>query len=252
LPINILFSNCQVARKKVNLKIDGNAVSDGGDIAAIIYKQGLNVEELISALKSAFPKNDPRPEQFRLILEEIYNYHNTIYEWKELHNALDDVLSSFGQFYAEIQRADAEHILPRVRSLRSLWRAVSVSVDALVEFSRGIKEIGIPYMDKNDGLLIGEPWVIRISALRRQIDIQLGVSASLDNLSGPADRIIQSSQFRIGIRPGWWVNLFELSNEFNHTTYKYMHITDKKLRESVGELYMYSKSLFGSWPNETI
>ena len=110
-------------------EVGGDVSSGGGDVAGIIYKHGLDTNELIAALTKAFPKNDPRPEQFRKVLEQFHGYHNSLYEWKELHNSLDNILSSFGQFSSAIQRADAEMNMPQIHSLRSLWRAVSVSVD---------------------------------------------------------------------------------------------------------------------------
>lgn len=235
-------------KRTIKLNIDGDVSSGGGDVASFIYKQGLDVSELISALKRAFPENDPRPEQFRVVLEQFHAHHNSLYEWKELHNALDDVLSSFGQFYSAIQKADAEKVMPRIDSLRSLWRAVSVSVDNLVDFASEIEFIGDSYSESLDGKMLGEPWVVKINALRRQIDTQLGVGiVPISGIpSSVADRFIQRSKFRIGIRSNWWLALLELTNEFNHTAYAHMHLADKKLRDSANELYILSKSVFGS------
>jgi len=234
------------------LEIDGDVSSSGGDIASVIYKQGLDVNELISALKRAFPKNDPRPEQFRAVLEQLHQFHSSLNEWKELHNCLDVILSAFGQFDSLIQRADAEKDMPRIRSLRSRWRAVSVYIDSLEEFARHICYIGKPYSKLSEDEIIGEPWVIKISVLRRDIDIQLGVSASLDYEIYPTDNFIQRKGFRLGIKPNWWLNLLELTNEFNHIANAQMYLADKELRDAASELYTLSSSIFGREPYEKI
>lgn len=228
--------------------VDGNVSSGGGDIAGVIYKHGLDANELIIALKRAFPKNDPRPEQFRQVLEQFHNYHNSLYEWKELHNSLDNILSSFGQFSSAIQRADAEMNMPQIHSLRSLWRGVSVSVDNLVDFAGKIEYIGTPYLEKQDGRMVGEAWVVKINALRKRLDNQLGVGVlpSSGIPSGVTGKLVQKMQFRVGVKPDWWITLLELTNEFSHTAYAHMHLADKRLRDSASELYTLSKSVFGS------
>lgn len=223
--------------------------SSGGDVAGVIYK-GLNTDELVSALKEAFPKNDPRPEQLRKIFADLQIFHQiqqTLYEWKELHNALDDIITSFAQFSSEVHRADAEKVIPSLSSLNNLWYAVSVKVDALLEFSRQINHIGKRYQEES-GNIMGEVWAVKISGMRNQINIQLG----LNDLSGfsPSTKrsmsLADKSRLMIGIRPDWWIALYELNNEFNHVAYGQMHWADKKLRETATELYTLSKSVFGS------
>lgn len=214
----------------------------------MIYKQGLNAEELVAALKRAFPKNDPRPEQFRQILEQFQVYHQTLYEWKEVHNALDEVITSFAQFSSEIHRADAEKTIPPLKTLRNLWYAVSVKVDALLEFARVINYIGERYEEQGGQPSGGASWAVKVSAMRNQINQQIGLdeASGFDVSAQRSISLVDKSKLMIGIRPDWWVALYELNNEFNHVAYGQMHWADKKLRETATELYTLSKSVFGS------
>ena len=224
--------------------------SSGGDIAGGNIYKGLNVDELVSALKEAFPKGDPRPEQLRKLLaefEKIQRLQQSLYEWKELHNALDDILTSFAQFSSEIHRADAEKVIPSLRTLNNLWYAVSVKVDALLEFARHINHIGRRYQEEA-GVISGEHWAVKISGMRNQINIQLGLNETSGfNLSTKRSiGFAEKSKLMLGIKPDWWITLCELNNEFNHIAYGQMHWADKKLRETATELYAISKSAFGS------
>lgn len=208
------------------------------------------MEELVSALKEAFPKDDPRPEQLRKILSELAKFQKlqqSLYEWKELHNALDDILTSFAPFSSEIHRADAEKTIPSLSTLNNLWYGVSVKVDALLLFARQINYIGNRYQEEA-GIMSGEVWAVKMSVMRNQVNIQLGLNET-SSFRASTKRSIsfaEKSKLMIGIRPEWWIALYELNNEFNHTAYGQMHWADKKLRETATELYSLSKSVFGS------
>ena len=232
------------------MKIDRGVSTGGGDIAGRDIYKGLNVEELVAALKDAFPKDDPRPEQLRKILadfEKIQRLQQSLYEWKELHNALDDVLTAFAPFSSEIHRADAEKTIPSLSTLNNLWYAVSAKVDVLLDFARKINHIGNRYREEG-GEISGEIWAVKISGMRNQVNIQLGLNeeSSFSTATKRTVSFAEKSRLMIGIRPDWWVALYELNNEFNHIAYGQMHLADKKLRETATELYTLSKSAFGS------
>lgn len=210
----------------------------------------MNVDELVSALKQAFPKDDPRPEQLRKILrdfERIQSLQQSLYEWKELHNALDDILTAFAPFSSEIHRADSEKTIPTISTLNNLWYPVSIKVDALLEFARHINHIGTGYQEAG-GVISGETWAVKISGMRMQVNIQLGLDekSSFSSSTKRSVSFAEKSKLMIGIKPDWWIALYELNNEFNHIAYGQMHWADKKLRETATELYTLSKSAFGS------
>ena len=217
----------------------------GGSVSGNIYK-GLSAEELIAALKRAFPQDDPRPEQFRIVLGQFQIYHQALFEWKELHNLLDEILTSFAQFSREIQRADSERKIPSLRTLRTLWRPVSNSVDSLLQYAQHIEYIGEKYENFGDRS-VGEKWAVRINELRNRINAQIGLheSSRFDLSTQYKANILDMGKNWIGFKPDWWVVLYEMNNEFDHLVYGQMHWTDKKLRETAADLYHRSRELFG-------
>jgi hypothetical protein len=122
----------------------------------------------VSALKEAFPKDDPRPEQIRKLfaeLQKVQLFQQSLYEWKELHNSLDDILTSFAPFSSEIHRADSEKVIPSSSALNNLWYAVSVKVDALLEFAAGI----IEHANLSRMMTADPAFSAAVSELRRRI-----------------------------------------------------------------------------------
>lgn len=211
----------------------------------MIHKNGIQVDELVSVLKQAFPKNDSRPEELGSALAQM----GKLGEWKELHNALDNILLSFNQFSSEVQRADVIRAIPPISTLKNLWYAVSVRVDTLLEFAKTIEFIGEKYNEiENTGIISGENWAVKISSKRNQINFQLGLteSSNLEMSTIQSAGLLEKGKLLIGIKPDWWNVLFELNNEFNHITYEQLHLADKRLRETATELYRLSKSILGS------
>lgn len=223
-----------------------DAIMIDGNVNGNIYK-GLNAEELVAALKRAFPENDPRPEQFRMVLGQFQVYHSTLSEWKELHNLLDEILTSFAQFSAEIQRADSEKKIPSLRTLRCLWRPVSARVDCLLFYASQIDYIGKRY-ENLGGRSVGEIWAVKINELRNRINVQIELdeSSRFDLSAQHTVGILDKVKLWFDLKPDWLVVLYEMNNEFNHLVYGQMHWADKKLRETATDLYLHSKDLFGS------
>lgn len=232
------------------VEIDGSVNTGGGDIVGRdkVY-QGLDVGELVEALKRAFPYGDQRPEVFRQTIARLQEYHTALYEWKELHNALDEILSAFGQFSAQVERSDAEKWPGDLASLRNLWRPVSSQVDSLLEFGASIKVIGQPFRVLADRSTTGEKWAVEVHALRTAINQRLHLGTGQAALAEGRDsffgQVLQSTGGLLGIRPGWWTELYELTHAFGDAAYRHMHLADKKLRETANELYQLSSTNLG-------
>jgi hypothetical protein len=182
-----------------------------------------------------------------MVLGQFQVYHQTLFEWKELHNWLDEILTSFAQFSREIERADAERTIPSPRTLRTLWRPVSNDVDALLHFAQRIEYIGKKY-ESFGNRLVGEIWAVKINELRNHISAQIGLDESSEfDLAAPSEaNIFEKGKALIGLKPDWWLVLYELNNEFDHLVYAQMHWADKKLRETATDLYHHSRGVFGS------
>jgi hypothetical protein len=231
--------------------VDGNVEINGGDIANIINKYGLTSADL-SLILNKFLRKNPKPKQLRITMEQFQIYHNTLWEWKELHNDLDDILSKFAPFDTEIKRVEINKELPRYDYLQEAWSKVCLSVDVLIDFAHNIKHIGIAYKQSPEGAILGEPWAVKLYVLRSQINDQLasGRISSSNKMIGIANHIFQGVQQKIdktiGHLPSWCQGLPELSSQFNNVSYHHMHLADKKLREASDKLYVHTRMMFGN------
>ncbi len=234
----------------MSIEVDGSVNTGGGDIVGRdkIY-QGLDINELVAALKRAFPNNDPRPEEFRQTISSFQSYHEQLYEWKELHNCLDEILNAFGQFSSQIERSDAEKRPTDLAHLRNLWRPVSNQVDVLLDFAGAIKIIGQPFRMLENHEMTGEKWAVEVNSLRRAINNRLRLGTDEQPFTARQEpifsKMMQRIQVTLGIRPVWWSELYELTHSFNDASYRHMHLADKKLRETASELFNLSTVRLG-------
>jgi hypothetical protein len=230
--------------------IGGPVDTGGGDIVGgnKIVK-GLDVDELVDVLRRALGRDDPRPEELSQALASIQAYHTALYEWKELHNCLDEIINAFGQYYSQIERSNAEKRVVDMDSLRMLWHPVSSRVDELLDFAATIKTIGQPYAVMPDHAMAGEKWAVEINSLRRAINGRLHMSTDESPANPTAEplmvKLTQPVQGLFGIRPGWWTELYELTHTFNDAATRHMHLADKKLRDTASALYNLSTTRLG-------
>lgn len=232
------------------VEIDGSVNTSGGDIVGRdkIY-QGLDINELVAALTRAFPRDDPRPEEFRQTISSFQAFHEQLYEWKELHNCLDEILNAFGQFHSQIERSDAERKPADLANLRNLWRPVSSQVDTLLEYAQTIKTIGQPFRLLENHEMTGEKWAVEVNSLRRAINNRLRLSTVDQQYAVRRESLLnklsQQIELFFGIRPVWWSELYELTHTFNDAAYRHMHMADKKLRETASQLFNLSTQRLG-------
>lgn len=243
---NSMNGNGAVAKGDNTIALGENAVMVNGDMIGNI-NNGLSIEELITALKHAFPKNDTRPERYEKALKEFSKYHLTLAEWKAVHDYLDQIIVSFGPFSREIQRANSNKKILYPEDLRYSWLAVSLKVDTLLEFSQTIQYIGKKYQNLGDRF-VGEEWAVKIGESRNRINAQIGLdqSSMFDESIHHRVNILEQGKNLIGIKPIWWVRLYEASNQFDHLVSLQMSTVDKRLLETATNLQQHSKSLFGS------
>ena len=123
-----------VGRNKVT-QVQGDQINN--------YLQ-IDLAQLAATLKQALPANDPLPDRLVAALQDFKQYHSRLWEFKELHNALNDVVFVLDQFSREVERLDAAGQTGSVRALARLWRPVDQKVDLLIEFARNVQHIGAP------------------------------------------------------------------------------------------------------------
>ncbi len=188
----------------------------------------LDVQKLMEVLKQALPDDDPLPERLLGALKDFKQQHTRLWEWKELHNALNDVIFVFDQFSKEVERRDASNNLGDVRALKRLWRPVEQKVELLLDFATKVQHIGSPLVTQPDGSRQGPPWAIELASTNDQLKhlFDEGVP-TLDNL-------------------------YEATYAFSDAAEKHMYLADKQLRDTAGELYNLSNALLGSVGNDQV
>jgi hypothetical protein len=215
----------------VNLTSDQASI--GGDVVGrdkVTQVQGdqinnyiqLDLVKLAETLKQALPANDPLPDRLVSALQDFQRYHTRLWEWKELHNALNDVIFVFDQFSKEVERRDASNNLGDVRALRRLWRPVEQKVQLLLDFATKVQHIGSPLVTQPNGSRQGPPWAIELASANDQLDHLFAEGVpTLDNI-------------------------YEATYAFSDAAEKHMYLADKQLRDTAGELYNLSNALLGS------
>jgi len=216
---------------------EGTTNVKDGDLVGGNKVIGLQSDELIRLIEAIFAPNYQTPERFDSVLQEFQKIHKTLYEWKELHNLLDEIMNSFNQFYSQIERLNGSSAKPDLEELQLLWSRVSIRVTELVEFAKNITQIGDRYVEDQDHLL-GERWVLEILSLRND----------LEKIFDPDEQVslefFSRGVFSFGVKPQWWKTMYRLTHVFYDKVFIHMHEGDKKLRESATNLYHLSEAVF--------
>jgi hypothetical protein len=199
-------------------KVTGDQVA--GD--KIIQYFQIDLPRMMAALKQTLPENDPLPGRLMEVLQRFQFFHTRLFEWKELHNALNDILYALGQFSREVERLDATQEPPNARALARLWRPVAQKVDILLEWAKTVCYIAeAPFQSRPEGMT-GPPWAVELHAARLRLD-QL--------LEGRAAEITE---------------LYDAAFDFVDAAEKHMYLADKRLRETATDLYNLSQVVLGS------
>ena len=215
---------------------------------------GKDVVQLVDTLLKHFPQRYlDNPEELDKTLSDFRGYHEKLHEYKELHNAVNDILIAFEQFRAEMDRANTLRAVPELSVLRKRWRPVSMNVVALLNWSQTIKSIGKPFQLLADKSKSGEDWAIQFSGLQSRINEHLGMSDQLaapdttkEDIGYPSQLQIISFQ-RLGTRIPWWETLSELTSSFSDASSHHMNSADKQLRQTAQELYNLSNKALSNY-----
>src|SRR3990172_299170 len=154
-------SRTEGSRVGGDVKIEGPGTFVGRD-----QYVGLKVEELVAALRQAFPTGDTRPERLGQLLDEFRAYHAKLYEWKELHNALNKIIDAFDQYAGRVESSYIEKNPLKPSLYRDAWRPVNRNVDDMLDWAQTIQYIGQRYQALANDRLEGERWAVDIKAKR--------------------------------------------------------------------------------------
>ena len=224
--------------KSKNAEIAGS-VAGRDNVTTTTGFSGEEVNQILETMLKYFPKGYlQNPGELDKTLSEFRLFHEQLHEYKELHNAINEILIAFEQFKAEIDRANSRRALPKLSLLRDLWRPVSMSVVSLLNWSQNIKNIGKPFQILDNKSKSGEDWAIQFSELQSRINEHLGMIGQfgVDEIDYPSQMQILAYQ-RLGTEIPWWETLSELTSSFQHTSSHHMNSADKQLRNTAQELY---------------
>src|SRR5262245_10498183 len=133
----------------------GGGVSAGGNFVGrdnITNNFQLDIEKLVAAMRQSLPADDPAPQHLLDTLQQFQTLHQQLYEWKELHNCLNDVVITVDQFAREVERMDATGQAADARRLGRLWRPVAGKVDILIDLAATVSHIASePFARLADG-----------------------------------------------------------------------------------------------------
>lgn len=190
----------------------------GGDI--IQYQ--LDVDRLAAALKQALPEDDPAPQQLLDVLNQFKTFHSHLYEWKEVHNLLNDIIYVLDQFAREVERMDAASTPGDPRALARLWRPVAAKMAVLLDWSSDVRFIAAPFVRQATGALTGPDWAVELEAARLRLE-----------------ETLQPAGFNPAV-------LYDSTQDFSDVAERHMYLADKRLRDTAGELYTLSRIVLGS------
>jgi hypothetical protein len=221
------------------VNLSGDQTGIGGDVVGrdkVTQVQGdqinayiqLDLAKLVETLRQALPENDPLPDRLVSALQDFKHYHTRLWEWKELHNALNDVIFVFDQFSKEVERRDAAGNLGDVRALKRMWRPVDQKVELLLDFATRVQHIGPPLVTQPDGSRRGPSWAIELA----------GVTDQLRGLFEEGVLTLDA--------------IYEATYAFSDAAEKHMYLADKQLRDAAGELYNLSNALLGSVSHDQV
>lgn len=203
--------------------VQGDAVQ--GD--KIVNYVQLDVQKLMNTLKQALPDDDPLPANLVETLRNFQHFHARLFEWKEVHNVLNDVIFVFDQFSREVERRDASGQPGDLRSMARAWRPVKQKIDLMSSFAATLRHIGPPLMESAAGRQ-GPAWAIEILA-------------AADRLAD----LLDDPQMN-------FAGVYDATYALADAAEKHMYLADKQLRETAGELYNLSNLLLGSLSDDAI
>ncbi len=217
----------------------------GGDIVGRDKYVGLNVEELIAALRQAFPFGDSRPERLLQLLDEFREYHARLHEWKELHNALNNIIDAFDQYATRVESSYIEKNPLKPSVYREAWRPVNRRVEEMLEWAQTIEHIGQRYQALAGDRLEGERWAVDVKARRDDLMVHFERGQAVEQ--GMSGQVFQRL-FQTNHAYEWLQRLYSLTHEFEDAIKRYMSQADNRLRETASDLYALSKQALGSQP----
>lgn len=206
---------------------------------------GLNLKVLTHEVLSA---NDPRLQGVDSLLTEFRQHYERLWEWKELHNHLDETLNVFGQYAAQVERFADRNEPIDLDPLNISWQPVQRRIIVLLTWAeQDLRHIGEPYQVLDNGARKGEKWAIEVAELHQALDVYLQENPTQQAAAAPTRRRRFGDFFgsedrrQVVVWQAWWRGLRELTRSCDNALKTHMFMADKELRKTAMALYDLSK-----------
>lgn len=176
-----------------------------------------------ATLQGIVPQDVEALDQLVWVLRELSRFHELLNEWKEVHNLLQECITSLTPLKGELESALEYSRRWRKASGLRLWGPCRTRLRQLESFARDIKYIDKP-LRRDERTVHGPSWMIEIAALRDDLETCLKEGD-----------------------PGM---IYDLTVELWDTCYEHLYVADKRLRDTVGELHMLSSTILRSVEND--
>jgi hypothetical protein len=182
----------------------------------------LDIGKLVQALRETLPSDDDTPLALIQTLRSFQVFHSRLFEWKELHNFLNDISFSMSQLSREVERVEAQGSPINRRMLARLWRPIGNLVLAMLEWAASVEYIAEQPFSEMGGGFTGPAWAVETQVASQRLE------SLLDN----DHTDVQA--------------LYDGTFDFVDTIERHLYLADKKLRDTAGELYNLSRIALGS------
>jgi hypothetical protein len=213
----------------------------------------LNLQRLAHEL---IQPGDPKLEELDSLIDQFRNYTEMLREWKELHNHLNDLLVSYGQFainierYAMIGKPISQN---EIVWLQNGWRPIHLKLSIILVWAKGIRYIDKPFEVLESGDRQGAKWAVELYEFQDIVADSVSQHPELlftqKGNSNKWHRILRSianSSEQTLLWSQWWQSLLENTRKFDDTIRRHLYLADKELRKSASDLHDLSKGALWS------
>ena len=180
-------------------------------------------QQAYATLQSAIPGDTDAFRTLTRILREFTRLHEHLNEWKELHNLLQECITSLLPLRGELESTiEYPGRWEKARGIR-LWSPCQTLLRRLEAFASNIKYIDQPF-NRENGVINGPVWMISISALEPDL--------------------------KASLKEGNHEATYDLTLDLWDTCYDALYQADKYMRDLIKEIYILSNTILRNVDND--
>lgn len=218
----------QLGKYRTACKNMGHSVPEEVKQIAAHFPQFLveDFQQAYGTLQSVVPESTGALQQVVRVLRGLGQLHEHLNEWKEMHNLAQECLTALMPLKSEIESIiEFSESLRRRTSCRRYWSPCRTQLHRLESFAMEIKYIDEPFYREKQGIR-GPSWMIAIAVSRD--NLQLFLKEDDSPIAELHEEIL---------------NLWD-------ACYDALYRADKRFRDTVGELYVFSNAIIRSMDDE--